>query len=886
LDHNDAAAEREGMRQIRVALGEVHSAMLRDILSQITALQPDMVLVGRVRRPTFRADIASQRPDVLICDVRPEELPEVYRELFADPDPPIVVGLAREGREAAVCIPNAGAGQLMSIVRSAIRDTGEGSRPIEFQRPLDGERDGAATDPYISNSDCLNDQFRCLDLVLLAEVEAFEATTWDEGAQRLQGLAITPDEVRALLHDLPPAADQRQRGELSWRRQRLVNWTSMRLAATRGRPDAPPFVRLIERLGLNPFEQFCLVAALAVEIDRNKYGKAFALLQDDVTRRQPSWELLLRLHAGPGAVERWDAVRAFDASRPLQRWNLLRFGPRDAGESVAPFSRRVEIDDRMSRFLLGLADLGPQLEEFAAAGPWAADALHVPAPARVADRLTQLVTDVRRGARGAPPRLIIHVHGRPGTGRRSLITAISQAHGQRLLRVDAGRLATAPAATFDEGLALLSRECVLEPTVLCFENVDTLLEDDTPSAPGMRALVRALGTLSTVTFVLSQRPWAPENLFGKGTFQSVALELPDAAEARRLWTAALGDVSLAPETGGAENAAAELGGRFHLSPGQIHDAVAAAQTRALWEKPLGAPLILSDLYRACREQCSQRLGALARRVTSGFGWKDLILPAAQFGQLRELETAIRNASGVLQDWNFQSRLPYGRGITALFSGPSGTGKTMAAGILAAELGLDLYAVDLSRVVSKYIGETEKNLDRIFAQAEDADAMLFFDEADALFGKRSAIKDAHDRYANIEIAYLLQKMEERLGVTILATNLKTNMDEAFLRRIRFAVEFPLPDYAQRREIWRSSLPKEICLADDVDLTLLARRLRVSGGSIMSMCLGAASLAYQPGGAIRMEHFAQAATRELQKLGLQYNESDFAAREAGRPAPEEA
>jgi SpoVK/Ycf46/Vps4 family AAA+-type ATPase len=198
---------------------------------------------------------------------------------------------------------------------------------------------------------------------------------------------------------------------------------------------------------------------------------------------------------------------------------------------------------------------------------------------------------------------------------------------------------------------------------------------------------------------------------------------------------------------------------------------------------------------------------------------------------------------------------------------------MATGILARELGLDLYKIDLSRVVSKYIGETEKNLDRIFEQAEDANAMLLFDEADALFGKRSAIKDAHDRYANIEIAYLLQKMEERVGVTILASNLKTNMDEAFVRRIRYIIEFPLPEFAQRLQIWRGALPANIRLANDVDLPRLAKRLRVSGGSIMNVCVSAASLAYQPGGEIAMKHFLQAAKRELQKLGQQYEESEF-------------
>jgi hypothetical protein len=365
----------------------------------------------------------------------------------------------------------------------------------------------------------------------------------------------------------------------------------------------------------------------------------------------------------------------------------------------------------------------------------------------------------------------------------------------------------------------------------------------------------------------------PASLFPDGVFQSVGLEIPDVAGSRAIWTEALAGVALDRSAGAAADAAQEVANRFHLSAGQIHDAVAAARTRALWRQPEGAALTLADLYRACREQCSHRLGVLARRVTTSFGWPDLILPPMQCSQLRELETAIRNASGVLEDWNFESRLQYGRGITALFSGPSGTGKTMAAGILARELGLDLYKIDLSRVVSKFIGETEKNLDRIFEQAEDANAMLFFDEADALFGKRSAIKDAHDRYANIEIAYLLQKMEERRGVTILATNLKTNMDEAFARRIRFGIEFPMPEYVQRLQIWKGSLPKEARLVEDVDLPLLANRLRVSGGSIVNVCVSAASLAYAPGGAIGMKHLLHAAKRELQKLGHQYNESDF-------------
>jgi hypothetical protein len=859
------------MSRIRVALGDVQSAMLRDILAEIAELQPDMELVAPLESHDLKEAVALHRPDVLICDIRADELPAVCRELFAAPDAPLIVGLAREGRETAVCLANAGAAQLMSVIRTAVVGREEG-RTLELVHSSDAAREAAATAVYTSSAECLNDQLRILDLALLAEVDAFEATIWDEGAQRLQGLAIAPDEVRALLQASAPIPGPHQGSELRQRRLRLAHAAARRIATTAGRPDAPPLVRLVDRFALDPFEQFAIVAALAGEIDRNKYSKAYALLQDDVTRKQPSLELLLRVYGGTEG-ERWEAARAFDTGRPLRRWNLLRFAPRESGDPATPFGRRLELDDRIARFLLGLDDLGPQLDDVAVLGPWDADVLRVAPDRDAVDRLARLLGEVGRGAAGAPPRLVVHVHGRPGTGRRALIANLCERRGLRLVRVDAARLASLPSPAFEDTLLGLARESALHPVALCLEHVETLLDDDSPAAHGLRAIMQALRGVAPVTFLVGQRAWTPDGLFGDGVFQSVQLDLPDAVTARDLWTVALRQVPLAAEIGGPEQAAVELSGRFRLSAGQIHDAVAAAQAHALWETADPAPLTLAVLYRGCREQCSHRLASLARHVTTEFGWDDLVLPERQRSQLHELERAIRNATGVLEDWNFQSRLPYGRGITALFSGPSGTGKTMAAGILARELGLDLYKIDLSRVVSKYIGETEKNLERIFQQAEDANAMLFFDEADALFGKRSAIKDAHDRYANIEIAYLLQKMEERLGVTILATNLRTNMDEAFVRRIRFGIEFLLPEYPQRLAIWRSSLPKEIRLADDVDLPALAKRLRVSGGSIMNVCISAASLAYEPGGVIAMTHFAQAARRELQKLGHQYHERDF-------------
>jgi Winged helix domain, variant/ATPase family associated with various cellular activities (AAA) len=860
------------MNRIRVAIGEVHSGMSRDILEQITHLEPDIEFVGEVAHDNLKDDLARHRADVLICDVGADELPAVCQTLFTEQNAPIVVGLAREGREAAVCVPNAGSAQLMSVIRAAVLGAGDESKVVELVRPQEPAREAAAPAPYSSIWECLEDQLRALDLALLAEVHTFESTTWDEGVQRLQGLAISPEEVRALLQKSGTGPAPARIGELRRRHLRLAEAMAQRMTASAGRPDAPPFVRLAERFELNPFEQFCITATLALEIDRNKYGKAYSLLQDDVTRKQPSVELLLRLYDGFNQRERWEGTRAFDSSAPLRRWNLLRLAAREAGDPATAFGRRVELDDRIARYLLALGDLGPQLEDVAAVGGWDAAALQTPPDQRIEDRLAALVADPP-GSGGGPSRLVVHVHGRSGAGRRSLIAAVCRRRALRLIRIDAGRLLALPAAAFDETLLMLAREPLLENAALCLENVDPLLSGEASPAQALMTAIETLRGTASVLFLLGQRRWLPESLARGGALHSVGLELPDAAEARRRWAAALAQDELDPTAGGVEHVARELGGRFALSPGQIQDAVAAARLRAQW-RDAAHGVTLADLYQGCRDQCGHRLATLARQVTTGFGWDDLIVPVTQRNQLRELEMAIRNLRGVLDDWNFESRLPYGRGITALFSGPSGTGKTMAAGILARELGLDLYQIDLSRVVSKYIGETERNLDRIFEEAENANAMLFFDEADALFGKRSAIKDAHDRYANIEVAYLLQKMEEREGVTILATNLRANIDEAFLRRIRFVVEFPLPEHAQRLEIWRGSLPKEVRLAADVDLAALASRFRLSGGSIVNISLAAASLAYAPGGVIGMKHLLHATKRELQKLGMQYHESDFA------------
>jgi len=248
-----------------------------------------------------------------------------------------------------------------------------------------------------------------------------------------------------------------------------------------------------------------------------------------------------------------------------------------------------------------------------------------------------------------------------------------------------------------------------------------------------------------------------------------------------------------------------------------------------------------------------------------------VLPPEQLGQLKDICNRAKYRHIVYGDWGFDRKLSLGKGLNALFSGPPGTGKTMAAEVIANELNLDLYKIDLSQVVSKYIGETEKNLDKIFTEAQNSNAILFFDEADALFGKRSEVKDAHDRYANIEIGYLLQKMEEYDGITILATNLRKNMDEAFIRRIQVIIEFPFPDEEYRKLIWEVTFPTETPINDDVKFDILAREIKLAGGNIKNIALAAAFYAAGDGGIIQMPHLIYAARQEYQKIGRMWEDS---------------
>jgi len=614
---------------------------------------------------------------------------------------------------------------------------------------------------------------------------------------------------------------------------------------------------LADEFDLSPFDLDVLLIALAPELDL-KYERLFGFLQDDITRKRPTVDLALHLLCSSAGM-RIERRGHFSADAPLLARHLLRLVPDPAHVEPPLLAHYLKPEPQVLSWLTGQAGIDSRLAPFcrvvAPALSWH-DTVLEPGACRALARLS-LAARVER------KRLRLFFEGPPGAGQAEAAEALAGEHGAGLLAAALDRAAEQH-ADLDSLLPVLFAEAAFRGSLLFIEGVET--------AP--RAALESLADESGVPVVLcgtrSFTGWFP-----------VSFHAISAVSSRRAWerAAAAEGLSIGPAT------AELLSARLKLTPRQIAQAARTAQCHAIWrDAETGAEGTASsgpspgiearDLLSAARLQSGQELAALARRVVARHGWDDIVLPPDTVAQLRELCQRVEQRRRVLDDWGFEGTLSMGKGVNALFAGPSGSGKTMAVEIISTELQLDAYKIDLSGVVSKYIGETEKNLDRIFTAAENANVILFFDEADALFGKRSEVRDSHDRYANIEISYLLQKMEEYPGIAILATNMRQNLDEAFVRRLAFSLHFPFPDEDARRRIWNGIWPAAAPLAKDVDPAALARRFKLSGGNIRNVALAAAFAAAQSGEPVSMAHLLHATRREYQKFGKQLQPGEMA------------
>jgi ATPase family associated with various cellular activities (AAA) len=647
----------------------------------------------------------------------------------------------------------------------------------------------------------------------------------DAATDPSRGLYVTETDVANLLHRNP--------GESLFFSDNtgLLKW---------GQVDSQ-LLWLQKNYSFTEFDLDVLVITIAPMIDR-RYERIYAYLQDDVTQRYPTVDLALHLLC-ESAADRLTHRSRFSPTAPLRNSTCLHLVADPHQVQPTLLAHYLRIDDQIAQFLLEQPGLDVRLIPFCQLSQpqikWSSLPLD-DSVQKIATRSSQ-----------------IYLQGRAGIGKQNIAGAIATAQASPLLTADLLR-AWQLKLDFPTIVRLVVQAAQLHRAVLYVPGMDQLADCD-QGLPYQQAL--EVFTIATTSIILSgTHPWiatTPQRV----QFMPIVLALPTVSQRHDCWQRHLP----LPFSSLATADLVIVADRFRLTPEQIANAAITATHYIDPNVSYSATQLSDILFTAARQQSGHDLQAMTDKIVPRYDWSDLVLPPDPLAQLQELCSRFKYRHLVYQTWGFDRKLSLGKGLTALFAGAPGTGKTMAAEVIATDLGLDLYRIDLSQIVSKYIGETEKNLDRIFQAAATANAILFFDEADALFGKRSDVKDAHDRYANIEVGYLLQKIETYEGLAILATNLRQNLDDAFIRRLQFIVEFPFPDEDHRCQILTVLFPADAPVSEGLDLQLLARHIRLAGGHLKNIVVAAAFYAAADDGEIRMEHLLRAAQREHQKVG---------------------
>jgi hypothetical protein len=704
----------------------------------------------------------------------------------------------------------------------------------------------SAAGPYADSLAHLSAELGVLDLLLRREVARARAARPAAEPPEYRFAHIT-DGALDRLFDPPsrpaPTDLSELDAEIAHRRANIAARTAASQAA--GRPLALP--RLCELCGLGPAEATLVLLALAPELD-TRYETIFAYLQDDLTRKRLGVSLALCLLAD-GFADRVAARRLLADSAPLLRLRLVELAEDPYDRRPTLLRRFLRLDDSVLRFLLGLP---PESTSGLRLIPPPDDA---PDPGVSAATRAALDALCRSLAVHGPPASIVHLTGPPDAPLKAAARALAWCLQRPLLMPEP--VGPAPDAA-------LAAACLRD--ALLWQALPVLPARDRPDSTAEAAAAQAS----------ERRFWSVLHAGGVGGIALGGADLlrfpaaaplwripvagPDAEERRALWESAVqGRIADADP--------ARLAEMFPFAAARQRQAMVMAYTQATLRNPQSPTPVMADLVAAGRGLATPNLQRFAITITPRIGWSDLVLPDDRRRQLRNVVARVIHRRRVQQDWGFGTQLSRGRGVAVLLSGAPGTGKTMAAEVLAGVLSLELFQIDLSTVVSKYIGETEKQLGAIFAEAERSQCVLFFDECDGIFSKRTEVKDAHDRYANSEVNYLLQRLEQYEGIVLLATNFQKNIDEAFLRRLHDCIEFPFPDAAAREQIWRRQFPPQAPVEPGLDYAALAARYRLAGGGIRSAALYAAHLAAEDGdGAmIRTAHVLEGIHREFQKQG---------------------
>ncbi|MCF6256969.1 MAG: ATP-binding protein [Gammaproteobacteria bacterium] len=608
--------------------------------------------------------------------------------------------------------------------------------------------------------------------------------------------------------------------------------------------ELPPALTLLgNALGLSAFDRHVLALCVAMELN-TQTASLCANAQDNRDKPYPTFALAFALFDDPD----WSALSPHS---PLRYWRLLEINQPGAQPLTGA---ALTADERIVNYLKGLNYLDDRLTPLI--DPMRNDSTgnqqtKQSLPLSQQQKLDTIISRLQYSGNteGAP---VIELVGHDSASKRLIATRIALTLGISLQTMSLKNM-PGQIGDFETFTRLWQRECLLMPLALYID-----INDATDSEKSL--LKRFLERSRDVVFLDIE----DSNIDITRQRLSVEINKPTPEEQQQLWAEALQDK--------ANDQPQRLAEQFSFSQNEINRLAKTVLDQSSGNEPSSRQPENTNLWQACRIAARAGMEQLARRIDAKATWKQLVLPPEQKALLHQITDQVAYRNRVYEDWGFREQMNRGLGINALFAGESGTGKTMAAEVIANALELDLYRIDLSSVVSKYIGETEKNLRKLFDAAEDSGAILFFDEADALFGKRSEVKDSHDRYANIEINYLLQRMESYRGLAILASNMKSSLDKAFVRRLRFIVDFPFPGVEERTEIWQKVFPPETPVDGNFDCNRLAK-LNLTGGNIHNVALNAAFMAAQKVSPVSMPLLLNAARIEYKKLERPAKDSDF-------------
>lgn len=701
--------------------------------------------------------------------------------------------------------------------------------------------------PYEFEEEHIRDLIELLDLYIYRLFLRDEEER-KEGLSKYKGLGITPEDVSAALGVGKTISVTDEELKVKMDLEDLSERVHLRVKATQEQGDiCLRFEDASLKFGLNQLQRLLLLLGISTNLNP-KYMKIYGYLNDHMSRKRPTAGLLPRLlDCDQDSVI--EIVNQLSSENNFTKFFLDNWVIGD--QNFGLFDRDLIINRRMESYILGNDKLDPDIAYLCSIYDVSKD---LEPPIGIEDQLNSVIKILENyynSIISSHGPVYVQLIGKNGSGRKHLVYNVAKRLGRPVIVADLSGIGHE--VNLKEALNGIVREAVLRNSMIVVEGLDTLLIANENVAEIVDTFFELTKVFADPIFITSNRNIRGLSHTKEHTVTRIELKNPDYKTRIKLWEYYKEQLSIK------EVDSKDLSNKFALTPEQIKGSLIEFRSKNIVQENDGY-----TIYKACNEQIEHALEKKATKIDVVYKWEDIVLPTEPKTIMEAVCNQVKYRQEVLEGWGFGNKLPYGKGISLVCSGPPGTGKTMSAQVIAGVLNLELYKIDISKVVSKYIGETEKNLGEIFEEAKLSNAILFFDEADALFGKRTQVNESKDRYANIEVSYLLQKIEEYDGITILATNYLNNIDKAFLRRISYIIAFPFPDYDMRLEIWKKAFPKEAPISKDVDYEFLAKTFELAGGNIRNVSLNSAYLAISEGSDIKMKHVLASTRSELQKM----------------------